>query len=118
MIERTVLTTSVSNIESKITTALDKEPNNNELVNKGPLRNDHTQEISADQLQEIIKKLNDFVKPATHVQFVLHDELNKYYVKVINDETQEVIRELPSKKVMDIYAAMNNAIGILFDRKI
>lgn len=77
-----------------------------------------SQDVPFDQLKEAIGRLNEFIKPTTHVQFELHEKLNKYYVKVINDKTQEVIKEFPSKKLMDIYAAMNDFLGILFDKKI
>ncbi|UED75581.1 flagellar protein FlaG [Brevibacillus sp. DP1.3A] len=54
---------------------------------------------------------------SSHVKFTLHEDLNEYYVQVINDQTNEVIREIPSKKVMDMVAKMHEMIGLLVDEK-
>ena len=63
--------------------------------------------------------MNDFLKPSnTHLKFEFHDELEEYYVTMVDDVTQEVIREIPSKKLLDMYAAMTEYLGILVDKKI
>ena len=53
----------------------------------------------------------------THLKFTLHEELNEYYVQVIDEQTNEVVKEIPSKKVMDIVAKMHEMIGLLVDEK-
>ncbi|MFY0543166.1 flagellar protein FlaG [Brevibacillus sp. H7] len=72
--------------------------------------------------EEITKELNHLNKwlesKSSHLKFVLHDELNKYYVQVINDSTNEVIKEIPSKKIMDIVANFYEKLGFIVDRKI
>ncbi|WP_203363257.1 flagellar protein FlaG [Bacillus sp. REN10] len=71
------------------------------------------------EMERIIQGMNEFLKPSTlHVKFEFHDELEEYYVTMVDDVTQEVIREIPSKKVLDMYAAMTEHIGILVDKKI
>lgn len=79
-----------------------------------------TQQIlPKEKIQEVIESMNNFLEPTkTTLQFKLHEELNEYYVKVVNEQTDEVIREIPSKKLMDIYAAMAEYLGVLFDKKI
>ena len=70
-------------------------------------------------LKKIVKGLNDFLQPTnTHIKFQLHEELNEYYVTVVDDQTNEVIKEIPSKKVLDMYSEMTEFMGILFDKKI
>ncbi|WP_082174464.1 flagellar protein FlaG [Bacillus sp. FJAT-27231] len=71
------------------------------------------------KMEKIVQGMNDFLKPSnTHLKFEFHDELEEYYVTMIDDETQEVIREIPSKKLLDMYAAMTDYLGILVDKKI
>ncbi|MFD1707502.1 flagellar protein FlaG [Siminovitchia sediminis] len=53
-----------------------------------------------------------------YLKFEYHDQLNKYFVKVINEETEEVVREIPPKKLLDMFAAMADAMGLLLDKKI
>ncbi len=71
------------------------------------------------ELEKAVKKMNEFIKPVeTSIQFELHEELNEYYVKVINKETEEVIREIPPKKLLDMYAAMAELIGIIINERV
>ena len=76
-------------------------------------------ELNRKQIHEIVQALNDFLTPTyTALRFEMHDKLGEYYVQVINEETQEVIREVPPKKMLDLYAAMAERMGILIDEKI
>ena len=49
---------------------------------------------------------------------LFHEKLNEYYVTVIDPQTDEIIREIPPKKMLDMYAAMADYIGILIDEKV
>lgn len=74
---------------------------------------------SKDQLNEVIESINTLLQsPHTSLKFELHEKLNDYYVQVIDDETKEVIREIPSKKMLDMHAAMKEFIGVMIDEKI
>lgn len=73
---------------------------------------------SKQELEKEIDVLNKWMQSReTHLKFTLHEELNEYYVQIINDQTNEVIREIPSKKVMDMVAQMNEIVGFLIDEK-
>lgn len=77
------------------------------------------QEAPKEKLEEVVKGLNEFLKPShTSLKFVLHDELQEYYVQIIDERTNEVIREIPPKKILDIYAAMMEFVGLIVDKKI
>ena len=74
---------------------------------------------STEKLQEITSALNHFLQPVyTSLKFVLHEKLNEYYVLVIDDSTKEVIREIPPEKLLDMYAAMAEYLGLSVDEKI
>ncbi|WP_404468956.1 flagellar protein FlaG [Sutcliffiella horikoshii] len=71
------------------------------------------------QMETIVDGMNDFMKPLNvSVRFELHDELKEYYVTVVDAATDEVIREIPSKKFLDMYAAMTEYMGLFVDKKI
>jgi flagellar protein FlaG len=77
------------------------------------------QNIPKEKLEEVVKGLNEFLQPSqTSLKFKLHDELQEYYVQIINERTNEVIREIPPKKLLDIYAAMMEFVGLIVDKKI
>lgn len=76
-------------------------------------------EMPLEQAREMVEGMNDFLSSAdSALKFVFHDELNQYYVTIVDSATDEVIREIPSKKLMDIHAAMREFVGLLVDRKI
>ena len=45
----------------------------------------------------------------------MHDKLNVVMVKVIDTSTDEVIREIPPKKLLDMVANMLDVAGLLMD---
>jgi len=68
---------------------------------------------------ELVDNMNSFLASAdSQLKFVFHNELNEYYVTIVDSKTDEVIREIPSKKLMDIHAGMLDLMGLLVDRKI
>lgn len=72
-----------------------------------------------EMVEKVVTGLNEFIRPLnTHLKFVLHEQLNEYYVLVIDNENNEVVREIPPKKLLDLYAAMAEYLGLLVDRKI
>ena len=74
--------------------------------------------LSKEELRKEIDGMNKWLQMTnTHIKFTLHEELNEYYVQVINDQTQEVIREVPSKKMMDMVAKIHEMVGLLVDEK-
>jgi|SRR3954469_25571549 flagellar protein FlaG len=89
-----------------------------EEPSKQPYKQIH-EELDKEKMEEVIKGINDFLQPTnTSLKFVLHDKLNDYYVKVVDDKTHEVIKEIPSKKLLDTYANMMEFVGLLVDKKI
>jgi flagellar protein FlaG len=78
-----------------------------------------TQEISKEKLEEVVKGLNEFLQPShTTLKFELHDELKEYYVQIVDERTKEIIREIPPKKLLDMYATMMQFVGLIVDKKI
>ena len=77
------------------------------------------QQLPLEKAEQLTDSMNTFLESAnTQLRFKLHDKLNEYYVTIIDMKTDEVVREIPSKKLMDIHAAMREFLGLLVDRKI
>lgn len=75
--------------------------------------------INKDELNNVLTKMNDFLEPVRrNVKFELHEKLEKYYVTVIDSNTKEVIKEIPPKKMLDMYAEMADFMGLLIDKQI
>ncbi|GIO26428.1 flagellar protein FlaG [Ornithinibacillus bavariensis] len=79
----------------------------------------NTKEVTVSKVETAIKKMNDFIEPLeTNLKFQFHEELHEYYVAIVNPITNEVIKEIPPKKMLDMYAAMADYMGFLIDKKI
>lgn len=77
------------------------------------------QNVSKEDVYLAVDKMNNFLEPVTtNLKFVLHEELHEYYVTIINPQTNEVIKEVPPKKMLDMYVAMAKYMGLLVDEKI
>ncbi|HLQ72718.1 MAG TPA: flagellar protein FlaG [Bacillota bacterium] len=89
---------------------------------KQTLSNDNhkeQQEFSKKDVETAVEQLNEITETLdTRLKFAYHEELNEYYVTVIDPLTDEVIKEIPPKKMLDMYAAMVGFVGILIDEKI
>jgi len=74
---------------------------------------------NTEEVQTVVSKMNEFIEPLrTNLKFVFHDELNEYYVTIVHPKTNEVIKEIPPKKMLDMYAAMAELMGFFIDEKI
>ncbi|WP_163970545.1 flagellar protein FlaG [Oceanobacillus halotolerans] len=77
------------------------------------------QEPKTETAQDVVSKLNEMTEPIrTNLKFELHEKLEEYYVTVIDSKTDEVIKEIPPKKMLDMYAAMAEFAGFLVDEKV
>ena len=75
--------------------------------------------VKKKNVEEVINGLNEFLQPVhTSLKFKLHEKLNEYYVTIVDDRTNEVIKEIPAKKLLDTYAAMAEQLGLLVDKRI
>lgn len=76
------------------------------------------EEITKEMVKSKVEGINEFLEPTkTAVKFQLHEELNEYYIQIIDSNTDEVLKEIPNKKFLDIYASMTELMGIVVDEK-
>lgn len=74
--------------------------------------------ISDKAVVEAIEKANKAITGAkTQFEFSIHEKTKEIMVKVIDSETQEVIREIPPEKILDLVAKMWEMAGILVDER-
>ncbi|KAA0957466.1 flagellar protein FlaG [Planococcus sp. ANT_H30] len=87
-----------------------------------PEENQHQeahQPITKEALTDKVDSMNTFLESAqTNVKFQFHEEMNVYYVQVINSLTEEILREIPNKKFLDMYASMADMAGLMVDEKL
>ncbi|MFD1020309.1 flagellar protein FlaG [Thalassobacillus hwangdonensis] len=95
------------------------EPIIHEKVENESKKTEEKEPLTKEKAEEVVEGLNDFIDGTdTSLQFVFHDKLEEYYVTVVDSVTNEVVKEIPPKKLLDIYAAMAEKLGFIVDHKI
>lgn len=79
----------------------------------------HKEANSKEKVKEAVKSINDFLEVEHKAsKFVFHDGLDQYFVKLIDTETEEVIKEIPPEKLLDAFYEMQKLVGMIVDEKI
>jgi flagellar protein FlaG len=81
-----------------------------------------TQNVSKDDVLAAVDDLNKQVKQYSNIKhtslsFKYHDETNRISITVTDDDTDEVIREIPPEKALDMLAKAWEMAGLLVDEK-
>jgi flagellar protein FlaG len=72
-------------------------------------------QVKADAQQ--IQKLSDMVL-GRKLQFNVNEELGSVVIKVVDPNTNSVIKEIPSAEIQKLKISIRKAIGLLFDEMI
>jgi len=76
-------------------------------------------DLPAEKAKKMTVSLNNLLETTnTKLRYEFHEKLERYYVTLVDSETDQVVREIPNKKLMDMYAAMLEFTGIFVDKKI
>ncbi len=90
-----------------------------EVQKEQPIQNEADIKGTKEKLQQAIDSMNEFFTiNNSELKFVLHEGLDKYFAQLVNTETDEVIREIPSKKMLDVFYEMQKLVGMIVDKKI
>jgi len=78
---------------------------------KGSRQNTPTLEQTISNLEQISLAFN------RRLQFVVDSDSKQVTVKVIDNETDKVIRVLPPEELQRVHSRIEETVGLLFDRK-
>ena len=71
------------------------------------------------KVQEAVNKMNEMLEVNNSTsKFMFHEGLERYYVTVVNRDTEEVVKEIPPKKLLDAFYEMQKMLGMVVDEKI
>ena len=80
------------------------------------------QELAPDKIKAAVDDLNKTVKQAspmhhTQLSFKYHEDTNRISITVTDSDTDEVIREIPPEKTLDMLAKAWEMAGLLVDER-
>lgn len=71
------------------------------------------------KVQDVVDKMNEMLEVNHSTsKFVYHEGLERYYVTVVNRDTDEVVKEIPPRKLLDAFYEMQKMLGMIVDEKI
>ena len=91
--------TPQNDVEKDKTTASERQTTENEKIRKA------------------IEQLNACL-PNSEAKFGIHEQTNRVMIKLVDKDTQEVIREIPPEKTLDMIAKCMEIAGVLMDEKL
>ncbi len=97
---------------------LNQKISNSENVKKLSDNQNTEASFSEEDVNKSVEKLNKFLEDENvHAVYERHEKLNQIMIKIVDDNTKEVIAEYPPKKILDMVAKMCEMVGILIDKK-
>lgn len=70
-----------------------------------------------DRIKKALKEMNAQL-PNSEAKFGIHEETNRVMIKLVDKDTQEVIKEIPPEKTLDMIAKCMELAGVLVDEKL
>jgi flagellar protein FlaG len=73
---------------------------------------------SESELQKAVEEANKIIfRDDKRFEFKLHERTNRMIVKLVDNETDEVVKEIPTEKILDLVASIWDLVGILVDER-
>ena len=113
----------VSNINN--TAVLNKNIGVQPLPQKPKVEPVQQQKREVDTVKQKIVNLNDALEKLSRaaglfnkrLRFSVDDELNRVIVKIIDEKTDKVIKQIPPQEVLNFVAELRKMIGIFVDKQ-
>ncbi|MEW6723409.1 MAG: flagellar protein FlaG [Bacillota bacterium] len=84
-----------------------------ELKLVDPERSEDTQRRAVERAVEKLNKTSEIAN--RELRFSIHEATQQIMVKVIDQSTGQVIREIPPERLLNAYARMQQLLGLILD---
>jgi flagellar protein FlaG len=82
-------------------------------------KDDESNQVDMDKITDVLKKKLDKIQTffTGEARFEVNNEADMVVVKIIDKDSEEVIRQIPSEASVKLAKALNDLEGILFDEE-
>lgn len=124
-LESNYIDSSYANNASRVTNRVGKDAEKRTVVEKKNAMT-HYDARKQKSKEDIEKELNSAVEKANNhfrvhdrkFEISVHEKTKRIAVKVLDAETDEVIREIPTEKMLDLIAEIWEVAGIAIDKRV
>lgn len=75
-------------------------------------------EPTVEGVQEAVEDINKVLHYMNErLEFSVHEATNRVMVRVLDRETDEIIREIPPEQILDLVAKLQDLVGLLVDER-
>ena len=75
-------------------------------------------DYSREDLERAVEDSNELIfRNEEQFKFEVHERTNRIMVKLVNTQTDEIIKEIPPEKILDLVANIWDLVGILVDER-
>ncbi|WP_310604062.1 flagellar protein FlaG [Anaerosporobacter sp.] len=110
-VEKVSIQTTTDNIGAQTTQVASATTDNQQL----------TDEQLDKKLRDAISMANNKLKqaqPSTRCEFTYHEEVNRVSIKLIDKDTKNVVKEIPTEKTIKMLEKLWEVAGLLVDEKL
>ena len=80
--------------------------------------NQKEEETMSSKIKDAVDKVNKKIVPSkTRCEFSYHEDTNRISIKVIDQNTEETIKEIPAEETLDMLARIWEFSGLLVDER-
>ena len=74
--------------------------------------------LNQEELEKAIDQSNRLIfKEDNRFEFKIHERTGRIMVKLVDNKTDEIIKEIPPEKILDLVASIWDLVGILVDER-
>jgi flagellar protein FlaG len=108
-----------NNNSNNQSTRVNRNDNSNRKPESLRENEEYSEQELEDEVRESVKDINEIVdKVKEGLSFQIHEDTEKMMVKVVDLNTDEVIKELPPEEMLDLQARIHEMVGILIDETV
>ena len=78
---------------------------------------DDQKNVNLDKLKKVMEQAVASLPHYSDAKFGIHEKTNRIVIKLVDRETQEVIKEIPPEKTLDLLAKRMELAGVLVDER-
>lgn len=90
-----------------------------EVIEKAKVEAKEVKKASKEDIDTQINTINKMMETKnTGLKFNFHEDLDRIYVQIVDKNTDEVVKEIPPEKFLDMVSSMLDFMGLLIDERI
>lgn len=108
----------ITNKNFDITTVEKRQVTDNDMINTKNISKEENNKYNDEDMKILSEEVNNNISLLnSKLKFSYDQETKFFYVSIIDKDTDEIIRQIPSEEMIQLAKNMKEFVGIIFDEK-